>query len=142
MGRTVAACSIAFMGVSAAHAQTAGYAMTAESGGTKAGCVRWSVRSMPRPTSRHPQQQLVYFIFTNDCGRNVGVQIASQTADLAQRTSTHGSILLEPEQTYGTAKTIRNYIFFDAPQHRFLNFWIFQSDEPFTAARTVCGRAT
>ena len=109
--------------------------MTAESGGTKAGCVRWSVRSMPRPTSRHPQQQLVYFIFTNDCGRNVGVQIASQTADLAQRTSTHGSILLEPEQTYGTAKTIRNYIFFDAPQHRFLNFWIFQSDEPFTAAR-------
>ncbi len=129
----------AALGVSLASpalAQQTGSAMTVESGGTAKGCVEWSHQTLTRPSTSSPERQLVYFRLVNRCGREVSVLIASQTADYAQRVGDNGGIVLEPGQSYGDTKTIRNYIFFNPPKDRFLNFWVFQSDRRFNASIT------
>ncbi|MBJ7499418.1 MAG: hypothetical protein JHC57_06670 [Sphingopyxis sp.] len=108
--------------------------MTVESGGSAKGCVEWSYQTLAKPSTSTPGRQLVYFRLVNKCGREVSVMIDSQTADYAQRVGENGGIVLEPGQSYGDAKTIRNYIFFNPPKDRFLNFWVFQSDRRFNAA--------
>lgn len=119
---------------SPAMAQQAGTAMTVESGGHAKGCVEWSHQTLAKPSPSSPERQLVYFRLVNKCGREVSVMIASQTADYAQRVGDNGGIVLETGQSYGDARTIRNYIFFNPPKDRFLNFWVFQSDRRFSAA--------
>lgn len=117
-------------------AQQTGTAMTVETGGSAKGCVEWSHQTLARPSTSSPERQLVYFRLVNKCGREVSVLIASQTADYAQRVGDNGGIVLEPGQSYGDTKTIRNYIFFTPRKDRFLNFWVFQSDRRFNASIT------
>lgn len=114
-----------------AGAQQSGVAMTVESGGRVAGCVTWSHQTEPKPSNRKVQQVVVSFELVNGCGRAVRVMIAHQTADFAQRIGDAGGILLVSGETYGTAKSVRNYVFFNPPTDRFLNFWVFQSDHRF-----------
>lgn len=121
---------------SPALAQQTGTAMTVKSGGTAKGCVEWSHQTLARASNSSPERQLVYFRLVNKCGREVSVLIASQTADYAQRVGDNGGIVLEPGQSYGDTRTIRNYIFFNPPKDRFLNFWVFQSDRRFNASIT------
>lgn len=130
----IAGSALASAFASPAMAQQAGVAMTVESGGTAQGCVEWSSQTLAKATARNPQSQLVYFRLVNKCGRDVSVMIASQTADFAQRVHDHGEILLKAGQSYGDAKTIRNYIFLNPPTDHFLNFWLFQSDRRFNAS--------
>ena len=122
------------LGSAPAAAQQSGTAMTVESGNRAAGCVRWSHQTLAKPLNKNVGRVMVYFRFVNECGREVSVMLASQTADYAQRVGDNGGIVLEPGQSYGTAKTIRNYLFFDPPKDKFLNFWVFQSDRRFNSS--------
>lgn len=113
-------------------AQQAGTAMTAESGGRQTGCVEWRYETMARPQNKNTQQVLVHFTFTNRCQHEVSVMLYRQTADYAQSVSDGGGIVLAPGEVYGGPKRIRNYIFFNPPKDRFLNFWVIQSDLRFS----------
>ncbi|GAA0861168.1 hypothetical protein GCM10009115_02720 [Sphingopyxis soli] len=125
--------ALALAAAGSAFAQQSGVTTTLESGGSAAGCIEWSHQTLAKPGHKSPERKLVYFRFVNKCGREVSVLLVSQTDDYAGRVGDHGSIMLAPGQSYGDARTIRNYLFFDPPKDRFLNFWVFQADGRFRA---------
>lgn len=135
MKRTLCAAlgTLAFAAAGPAFAQQSGVAATLESGGSAAGCIEWSHQTIAKPGHKSPDRKFVYFRFVNTCGREVSVLLVSQTEDYAGRVGDHGSVTLAPGQSYGDAKTIRNYLFFNPPKDRFLNFWVFQADGRFKA---------
>lgn len=110
------------------NGQRAGVAMTAESGGAKAGCVQWSYETRQGPTDRQPRRVTVVFSFRNICGREVNIELRSQTADLAQIVTRNGDVTIAPGQVYSPRNPFRNYIIFNPEGDRYLNFWVIQSD--------------
>ncbi len=133
-GLCIAFGALLLMVAEPASAQQSGVAATLESGGQTSGCVEWSHQTIAKPGHKSPDQKLVYFRFVNKCGREISVVLVSQTDGYAGRVSDHGSITLAPGQSYGDAKTIRNYLFFNPLSDHFLNFWVFQSDGRYNAA--------
>ena len=129
----IALAALGFVTASSAFAQQSGVAATLESGGNAAGCIEWSHQTLAKPGHKSPDRKLVYFRFVNTCGREVSVLLVSQTDDYAGRVGDHGSVTLAPGQSYGDARTIRNYLFFDPAKDRFLNFWVFQGEGRFKA---------
>lgn len=130
----IALAALGFLAAGPLLAQQSGVATTLESGGNAAGCVQWSYQTLAKPGHKSPERKLVYFRFVNTCGREVSVLLVSQTDDYAGRVGDHGSVILPPGQSYGDAKSIRNYLFFNPPTDRFLNFWVFQSDGRYNPA--------
>lgn len=114
-----------------ALAQQAGVAMTAESGGSQAGCVQWSYETIARPNKRHPQRVSVIFTYRNRCNREIHVQLRSQTAALYQAVGRDGDVTLAPGEVYAPRLPYRNYIIFDHDREKFLNFWVLQSERRF-----------
>lgn len=121
---------------SPAAAQQSGVTMTVESGGTKAGCVRWERFVESQPNATQPQLVRMFFRFRNECGRTIHIGFQYQTGCCADRVSMIANYRLAPGQVYGHASQ-GPYGYFDPLKDRYLNFWLFQTDQPFNKQNRV-----
>jgi hypothetical protein len=111
-------------------AQQTGVSTIAESGGMQVGCVRWRYAVEPNATRRHPDRITLRFTFENSCDRPVHVALYSQKppTEVAGRS---GTVSLAPRQTYGARSDPNTGLVFTPSTDRYLNFWVFQSDQRF-----------
>jgi hypothetical protein len=110
---------------------------TAESLGQAAGCVQWEQFSEARPTRDQPRRAIVWFRFTNGCGKEMWIRWASLADDQSRFGfySGLGSTLhLEAGARYGTEATASNYFFFDPAVGGGASFWLFEYSARATSA--------
>lgn len=112
-----------------AAAQQSGVTVTSESGGRQAGCVDWSHVTVASPLNKNTQRVRITFTLENRCQVPVDVLLMSQTDDYGRRVGGSSSIRLAPGEIYGYEARVGNYIFFNPPTDRYLNFWVFQSNQ-------------
>lgn len=114
-----------------AQAQAAGRTIISDNGGsTKPGCVTWSYTVQADGSKRDPDKVRLVFSFKSACTKTVHLRFWTQDAQTDAATPSTTMEIAPGATVTGNAKSRMNLIYVPRT-YKYLNFWIFQSDQRF-----------